>query len=406
MMKKTTLAIILTTFAAIMTGCCPKEQPFPTSYKNVFIVYSAGYNNLSGPLATDIEFELAKGNIPDKYGENAILVFSHSSRYSGPYNYEEGKDPYYLSTLDYKTPVEPVLIRLYKENGTARLDTVKRYDVTFDEVDPNCLNQVLFDAKNLCPSNNYGLLYTSHGSGWLPRKIDMETDAVGVRMDEKNQIHETDIKDLANAIPMHLNYIIFDACYMGAVEVACQLRSVCNYFIGSATEIPDSGFDYLNLPSRLFGSAEPDLEGVCKDYINVSRMGGTIALVECNKIDALATYVAELVDKYRFEIYDISVKERRSTVQKYWCSAEYRYFYDLEDIFAVAGAAPDEIAELDRLITNAVKYELHTNIFNRNLELINCCGLSMYLPSTKSGFEVVNNYYKTLEFGKITKLVE
>lgn len=405
-MKRTTFLMLLF-FLAALTGC-RKTNPtsFPDSYKNVLVIYSSGYNNLSGPLATDIEFELAKGEVPDKSSRNAIVIFSHSAPYGGPYS--SGDSQYYTSRGDYETNTDPVLIRLYKDNGTARLDTVKRYGNTFNEVLPENMSQVLSDIKMLCPSEHYGLLYTSHGSAWMPPQKKAKLKSVGAHYNgSPTDRDETDIIDFAKAIPMRLDYIIFDACYMGAVEVAYQLRSCCSYFVGSATEIPNSGFDYVNLAQRVFSSGGAQLKDVCDDYLRVSSMGGIIALVECAKLDALAAEVAALVDKYRDNLYKISEDGNRATVQKYWCSSEYKYFYDLEDIFHHVGASDQELANLTKSIESAVIYENHTDIFSQGpVYLENCCGLSMYLPSNDPSFSSANNYYKTLDFNAATKLVK
>lgn len=404
-MKRTTLFTLLL-FIAALTGCRKEPMPFPNSYKNVLIIYSAAYNNLSGPLATDIEFELTQGDVPDKYSKNAVIIFSHSAPYSGPYG--SGGSRYYSSSGDYETNTDPVLIRLYKDNGSVQLDTVKRYNSSFNEILPKNMNQVLLDIKTLCPSEQYGLLYTSHGSGWLPPRAQLKQNTIGMHFNgSSSNKDEMDILDFQQALPMRFNYIIFDACYMGAVEVAYQLRTNCAYFIGSATEIPDGGFDYMNLTRRVFAEGGPELKGICDDYIGISSMGGIIALVECNKLDALASDVKRLAEKYHNELYKISEDGKRTTIQRYWCSSDYKYFYDLEDIFRHVGASDTELDRLSDRIGNAVIYEAHTDVFTQgSLYLKNCCGLSMYLPSNDQSYNKVNEYYKTLDFNKLTKLVE
>lgn len=381
-------------------------MPFPSSYRNVLIIYSAAYNNLAGALATDIEFELTQGDVPDKYDKNAVVIFSHSAPYSGPFGSQD--DKYYATRGDYEAKTEPVLIRLYKDNGSVLLDTVKHYDSSFNEILPENMSRVLSDVKALCPSEQYGLLYTSHGSGWLPPRAQISTNSVGMHFNgNSSNRDEMDILDFEKALPMRLNYIIFDACYMGAVEVAYQLRSSCAYFVGSATEIPDGGFDYKNLTRRVFAEGGAELDGICDDYIGISSMGGIIAVIECNKLDALASEVKRLSDKYHKEIYQISEDGKRTTIQKYWCSSEYKYFYDLEDIFRHVGASQEELDQLSDRIRSAIIYETHTDCFTQgSLYLKNCCGLSMYLPSDDYSYHKANEYYKTLDFNKLTNLVE
>lgn len=395
------LPILLLAVLAIIS--CDRTKPDPEHvFDDVFILYSAGYNNLSGDLATDIGFELASSELPAKDDRNAIVVFSHSSKYS----LMSGS---YYTQSDYKTPTEPVLIRMYRSGSKAVLDTVKRYATDFDEIDPLCIKTVFDDIKSLFPSNGYGMLYSSHGFGWLPARHDVGTKAIGSRFGPQggSAQNQTDICDFAAALPLHFKYIILDACYMGAVEVAYQLRSCCDRFVASCTEIPAEGFDYVRLPSRLFAPGGADLEQACKDYISGSSLGGTVSVIDCTALEGLASLVAGLCEKYRSGIAEAG-GAGRSTVQRYWLRNEYRYFYDLRDIFRAAGATEADLVELDAKIGDAVMYEEHTKSFNAGLgvSLERCCGLAMYLPYEYASEPEINDYYATLDFCKATRLLE
>ena len=90
---------ILVALIAILTciPACENEAHNPEYQdppKQIFILYSLGFNNLSSYLSEDIE------DLKDSYasinGSNAVIVFSHKTKSPG----------------DYSTPNSPVIIEL------------------------------------------------------------------------------------------------------------------------------------------------------------------------------------------------------------------------------------------------------------------------------------------------------
>ena len=75
-----------------------------------------------------------------------------------------------------------------------------------------------------------------------------------------------ELPDFAEAIPMKLDYILFDACLMGGIEVAYELRGKCSLLGFSQTEVLAEGLDYKTLTQHLLQKEKPYPEGVCADY--------------------------------------------------------------------------------------------------------------------------------------------
>lgn len=63
----------------------------------------------------------------------------------------------------------------------------------------------------------------------------------------------------------HFDFILFDACFMQAVEVAYELRDYTDYCIGSPTEIPGPGASYDAVVPAMF-SAENAAVNIAKAY--------------------------------------------------------------------------------------------------------------------------------------------
>jgi hypothetical protein len=61
-----------------------------------------------------------------------------------------------------------------------------------------------------------------------------------------------ELADFANAIPYKLDFIIFDACFMGSVEVCYELKDKAEYIVASPTEILSPGFVYSSMMQHLF----------------------------------------------------------------------------------------------------------------------------------------------------------
>lgn len=407
--------------------------------RRVMILYSAGFNNLSSYLERNIE-DLKKGFIPENSRQdNVLLVFSKTT----------------AKKSDYGTKTSPVLFRLYKNyEGDVVADTLLIMEKGIIAASANTLKTVLEYIKTKFPAAGYGMVLSSHATGWLPKGYYSNPVSSGFSWDGKHPYnifphnkkpggsgpydetpvpyiepfqdpsmpavksiaqetameggmtlsYEIELEDFSSAIPMYLDYIIFDACLMGCVEVAHSLKDKCGQIGFSPTEILADGFDYKKLAGRLIGGQKPDVEGACLDYFQQydtqtgQYRSATVSVVDCSKLDALALVCKELFAKYKEGLASIPASE----VQRYFRGNRH-WFYDLEDIIVKAGASQEDLSKLKKALEAAVTYKAATPYF-LEIEIKTCSGLSMYLPVKGSPF--LNNFYKTLSWNKATALVE
>ena len=400
------LALIIT--IALSVCSCDKTGPrlYEGPFDSVMIFYAEAYNNLSrGIIGTDYHSEqdtlrcsdlqdLCRGDIPGKESHRAILAYCHGTR---------------KNNTDYTSPNSPVLIRIYREDGRAVLDTVKVYESNTVSASASELNGVLNSIRNTYKSDHYGLVYSSHASGWLPcnfyssNKAAPAPKSVGSQFDTSpSYTYEVDIKDFESAIPMKLDYIIFDACLMGGIEVAYELRKVCDRIVFSPTEIFAEGLYYRTIAKRLLQDV-PDLKKVCKDYMEHYEAGATISLVDCRQLDKLSSEAGKLINKYGGNIPGI----QKSSVQKFYTGG-HEWFYDMRSIIKAAGATTDELDELDKALDACIPYKDYTPDFGIGTQyyipIREYCGLSMWLPMTK--YSELVSYYKNLEWNKAVGLVK
>ena len=440
-----TFKVIWIAFAlALLAGCTkggefertsvPSSRYIPESRaddgerRNVAILYSAGFNSLSNYLKEDIEKELMTGYIP--YGgrtDNVLLVFS--------------KLPVAYGKYDEQT--SPVLFRLFKDyKGDVVADTLKTWPVGTRAVDAAIVTDVLNYVRETFPANGYGIIFSSHATGWMPegyysnpydfedgdddlwgapkrcfRYCEIQSEdglpevqSVGQEYaNGKTESYEIDIQDFADAIPYKLDYVIFDACLMGGVEVAYALKDKASQVAFSQTEILAQGLAYKLLAECLLKPSVPMVEQVCRDYFDQynsqtgSYRSATISLINTDAMDDLAEVCADLFEKYRSEIATLQFKN----VQCYGRNVggwDRHWFFDLRDIIVKAGASDEDLASLDEVLADAVVYNAYTPIF-LNIRINTDCGLSMYLPV--AGSDYLNEFYKSsIAWNDATALVK
>lgn len=370
--------------------------------RNVMIMVSGGHNNLSSYLTADLK-EMAQGFLPQGtyQSANVLMVLSR------------------LPQNDLSTTSVPVLYRLYAgADGEPVRDTIKVWGAEDRLFGGTVLSDALQLVQNRYPAKGYGMVLSSHASGWLPsgyyeKPSAFEPTSKGLRsigQDKDNGVSvEMDLVDFADAIPFKMDYLVLDCCLSGGVEVAWALRGKVDRVAFTQTETMAEGFDYSAIVRRLLGSASPDPLGVCQDFYQyydgqtgVMR-SATISLVDTREMEPLAQVSATLFQKYREPMSAL----RDNQVQGYF-RANRHYFYDFRDILVKAGITEEEQAQLDKALAACVLYKAATPWFMQGgqdgFPINTHCGLSMYLPSM--GTEYLDNYYKAnIAWNQATQLV-
>lgn len=420
------------------------EDRIPTPSKTetrAHLMITVGFNNISSFLADDVR-DLEDGFIPGNSAQdNLLFVFSHNT--DGPYS----------------KATSPVLTRLYKgSDGQIHRQKLIEFESGSIPNTKESLSRVLNYIRDNYHPDSFGILMSSHGSGWTPpgycTKPDLYEKGTGSsgsillseRCSATNEVHEmtpwngfvpyfdtgvppltksfgqtiipsdtsmsyeTDIKELAEGIPFKLEYIIFDACFMGGVEVAYELRDKCKYICFSQAEILADGMNYKTMISHLLEEDKPDLVALCREFYEYydNKAGGkrsaTISMIDCTKLDGLVSVCRDI-----FSNHTVNTKVcKEENLQKYFYHTSHpshMWFYDLRSIVLAAGAEESEISELDHALSQCVVYKAATPVFAIYGFPITChSGLSMYLPYPDRTY--LNNYYKTIAWNEATGLIK
>ena len=169
-----------------------------------------------------------------------------------------------------------MLVRLTsRKDKTVNVDTLVVFPESSISASAEQINNVLNYIKNKFQAQSYGMIFSSHATGYLPigyyqKQEDGESDIVEwssdlnwkrhavpyeepeydpdlpmVKSIGQDQVgthgnylsYEIELPDFAAAIPMHLDYLLFDACLMGGIEVAYELKDKVGKLGFSQTEV-------------------------------------------------------------------------------------------------------------------------------------------------------------------------
>lgn len=420
-------------------GCCKEKPEEPVNVnRKVLLFYECGVNNLTSYLKNNMdgtEKGLPAGYVPRESGD-VVLIYSRYSK--GAFDY---------------TPVESHLRRIYKKpNGKIVSDTLKTFGTETIAASSSTMRQVLTYVKDEFPAKGYGLVFSSHGSGWLPagyyyspsrfeddHKGEVGTSRQGIaaqsvghprlpvpegdlpdtdpfygmtRSIGQDYIkgsyygHEMSVSEFADAIPYHLDYLLFDMCFSGGVEVAYGLKDKADYLGLSPAEVLGYGmFDYTKITSFLLNRETPDLEGLFKDSFEMydkqsgAYRSSTVNLVRTSGLDNLASVCARMINEYSDTLADAPVDD----IQGYYRQGRH-YFYDLVDIFEKCGASKADLEDLDKAVDGCVIYKNSTGQFLEDFDIKAYSGFSMYLPC--AGTPLLDLYYRKEVWNNATRLVK
>lgn len=282
--------ILTLLFAAAMLfalPACHKHSDEPDNNnktKRTVLVYAVASNNLSSDLVKDKNEMIQAAPDVDGLGDNVrVLLYSVASQ----------------------SATEATLSELVSDDeGQWSFIPVKTYDRNKFSTDPERMREVFTDLRETAPSNNFGLILWSHGTGWIPNFSDHQVPA-GMQksygMDKYQGVTDyCDLHELASAIPDRMfDYIWFDLCYMMGVEVAYQLRDKCDYIAGYPTEDWSMGMNYeTTLP--LLVASTPDLAGAGKaffDYYNDQNLAVTVTVMKTDGFERLAQVASDIYAK-------------------------------------------------------------------------------------------------------------
>lgn len=359
--------LILFLMSVVAMACDPvnEEPPQFTEKQKTVLVYMVANNNLSSQAENNLE-SMKKGFVP---AEDNLLVYMHL------------------------VSSNPVLLHLYKdESGKAVQDTVYRFPPQ-NSADSKSLANVLKVSRTMFPAQEYGLVLWSHGTGWLPQGYYSKSFG-------SDAGKEMDVIELAKALPCKMEFVIFDACLMGGIEVAYELKDSVDYVLSSPTEILSQGFPYDKIMKHIF-KTPIEMESVAREYFDFyngqsgSYRSATVSLVKSSALDELAVEAAKIFRNYGDNISNVDTL----SIQRYYRGGKH-WFYDLGGLVNSLSGGDD--SAFRQALDKAVVYKDATPYFIEvPVAKSKYSGLSTYIPSPTAD-PVLLKYYANFKWSKDT----
>jgi len=202
-----------------------------------FMVYLDGDNNLEYDAIFDF-LEMAMVGSGDYI--NIVVQFDRNSGYDIGYGDWTSTKRFYITN-----GMQPTSDNALEDLGE------------LNHGDPQTLIDFISWAKSAYPADRYALILWNHGGGWRDSADKKESLQVSSRKKEKSDFRavcwdETDgddclymdeVQSALNATGV-VDLIGFDACLMGMIEVAYEIRDRGDIMVGSEETVPANGWPY------------------------------------------------------------------------------------------------------------------------------------------------------------------
>ncbi|MDH6341795.1 hypothetical protein M2480_003235 [Parabacteroides sp. PFB2-12] len=308
-MKQIYHILSLLVFLSLSFSCCNigDEDEYEVTPTRTLLVYMVS-SNLGGSMQTNIEHMKAVATQKNLNNSNLIVFYSTASSGTASGRLFRIKE-------DKKGQIIEEEIRTYSE---------------ISAISPDFMRSLIQDVIRDYPAKSYGMIFSSHGTSWMPN------DYKDLRSFGEENGTRMEVYDLARALRgFHFDYLSFDACSMGGVECAYELKDVADYIVASASEILTYGFPYKNVLPYYFTN-EADLAGIAQGfydfYTTYDYPYGNIAVIKTAALDDLAEVMAEIVAAAdREALYGLSLQGVQ-VLSRF--SGARTSLYDIEDLMA------------------------------------------------------------------------
>ncbi|MBD5231775.1 MAG: DoxX family membrane protein [Bacteroidales bacterium] len=310
------------------TSCHHSDEPSPLKRsKLTVLVYMVASNNLSTFSRLDLQ-EMIQGVENCSPEELNLLVYC-VSRTEAPKLFQVRNNG--------NLPATQVTLKTYANDRTSL--TEQR------------MSQVINDALSLAPADNYGLIFWSHATNWIPASA----PAYSFGNDYGKEMNVT---DMASAVPDDtFSFVWMDCCLMGSIEMAYEFRNKCDYFVASPTVLLAEGSPYQIMLPALAATPGLPLSAAkqCYEYFALNEDPGmrnvTISVTRTSELDAVAASCRSIAaDPKQLSTIGLPSYGKQGGVN----------FFDFRQTFMRMAQDPQLSADVAAAIDKAVVYKAAT----------------------------------------------
>lgn len=359
----------------LLLGSCREEDEYShDKVSRTVLVYIAADNTLRGFASADIE-EMIEGMAEIDSKDNNLI-----------YYIDDGNSPQIiLLQRSERKQVLRKILRTYPQRNSVGINEMK---------------EVCSYVFSRFPADSYGMVFWSHGEGWIPSS-NPATRWIG--QDVNSGAKELNIKDfhgvLQETVP-HLDFLLFDACFMQSVEVAYELRDCSDYFIGSPTEIPGVGAPYQKVVPAMFANESPEKKIAAAYYgyyadpsLYTGKLdrrwkpsdpwtaGVSISVIQSGTLEHLADATRQLLPRYIQDKAFIPTSKIMCYDQR-----NSPYYYDLDGLMRTLPLSANEYGYWKQMFDAVVVYwettEMNYSSYGGVFSMSGSAGLSSYIPAS------------------------
>jgi hypothetical protein len=309
---------------------------------------------------------------------------------------------------------------LIKKDHTSSQEVQSQLLQTMGDVnmgDPDTLTNFINWGIRRYPADKYMLVLWNHGNGWKGHSAP-QVSARGIAYDDGSGDYLT-MEELRYALERSeltdsskFELISMDACLMGTVEVAYDMKDFAKYLVFSSANVPLDGLPYDAILRNL--AENPDMTGaefgesIVREYgISYAHHPGvTQSVIDLSKI-------TELVEKFNVMIDNVMVRSSNTQDNLFICAframpldgehSDYRDFGDFLNIAALDMEDPeDPDMQANTIAVKALLNEVVIAEFH-GINFPYATGLSIWVPQTKNKFDRLINTYRTTLFAQDTQ---
>lgn len=402
---KIKLQLLLWSLVLVLVSACEKDDPTPEpparGEERTVLVLWVGQNDLSAYAISDFN-EMVEGIANVDVTKNNLIVY-----------------------CDTQQDV-PQLIHISKSKGEIVADTIYTYNEQ-NSLKKEVMSDIISKVMGEFPAKSYGLVFASHADGWM-ESANVATRHLGDY--NSTNMNITDFREVLEGFP-RFEFILFDACYMQAIEVGYELRNCADYIIGSPTEIPGPGAPYQDVVPQMFtttkvaeniarayydyygqedGTIKVDAKYIRNGSNDKWSYGVSVSVLKTSELDALAAATEKILAQYAGNKTNINVDYswfNYGYAKKSKSGSKIADYYDLDELIRRVTDANGDYDQWRVLFDKAQPYfkTTKTNYIARlnakEASMDGAGGVSVYIPQNSSSFLA---FYSTLELYAIGKV--
>jgi hypothetical protein len=365
--------------------------PDPAPPIKTIMVYLDGDNNLEEYAMDDFN-EIKNANLTGSDINILVLIDRTPSDYDISEGDWTGTQLWEINSTG-ETRLDD-LGKVYFTDGLSNIGDSDEYDMG----DPATLESFIDFCIDQYPGN-YALILWNHGGGWrkkslstdfglkdisFPVSVEATNGSAGTKAvcwDETSDDNTLYMDEVQTAVTdKGITVIGFDACLMGMIEVAWELKDLASYMIASEATEPASGWDYTSWLEEFIATSSKNAVDMCNavvdtygDFYGIGY-GATLSAIDLSRIDNAFS----ALNNFSLSLYNsITTDARRNAVgnkiiddaENYWLGVygtDYNIdLYDLAEVIRTNYNYNDtDCSLLKNAVSSSVVAEWHDPLYS------------------------------------------